>query len=196
MSVYGTAFWSQLDGNPKTNPIVASETHWGLIIKNVAGGKSGGFFAEGVLKILAIVMLFGSILPWAFTSGALGQGALMTQMSLSAAFFVTGFGVYSHAGRGFRQEVHIDGIQSEVRFAARNSRDISSIRRRIPMMHVQSCFMTRTNGKTGAAQLHLRLKSSNQTLVIASGLERNLVPILKQMADLIKVTKRRSRLQH
>lgn len=193
MSVYGNGFWSQLDNTKKSGRIVVRETHWGMIIRDADAENGGDYVAEGILKILSIVVLFASVLPWAFTGTGLGDATFMTQLSLSAAFFVTGFGIYAHAGRGFRQEVHLDGIQSEVRFATRNSRNISTIRRQIPMMHVQSCFLKRTKSKKASAQLHLRLKSSNQTLLIASGEERNLVPVLEQMADLIKVTERSKR---
>ncbi len=192
MSIYGNAFWSQLEGSRKDNRVTTRETHWGLIIKEGNTGANSDFVAEGILKILAIMTLFASVIPWVLPGGALSDGTLMMQMSLSAAFFVTGFGIYTHAGRGFRQEFHIDGIQSEVRFATRNSRDVTTIRRRIPMMHVQSCFLKRTKSKNTPAQLHLRLKSNNQSIPIAGGDERVLVPVLEQMADLIKVTERRN----
>ena len=115
------------------------------------------------------------------------------QMSLSTAFLVTGFGVYAHAGRGFHKEVHIDGLQSEVRLATRNSRGQATIRQNIPMMHIVSCFMRLTKSKKAPAELHLRLKSPNKTVPIASGQERIVVPVLEQIADLIKVTERHAR---
>ena len=193
MSVYGNGFWSQLDGAKKKERIVVRETHWGMIIRGAESDDTKDYLAEGVLRLLAVAVLFASVLPWVITESGLGDAVLMVQMSLSAAFFVTGFGIYAHAGRGFRQEVHLDGIQSEVRFATRNSRNISTIRRQIPMMHVQSCFLKRTKAKKASAELHLRLKSKGQTLLIAKGEERNLVPVLEQMADLIKVTERSQR---
>ncbi|NNJ67698.1 MAG: hypothetical protein HKP54_06625 [Boseongicola sp.] len=193
MSVYGNGFWSELDGVRGSGRVEVRETHWGLIIKDADKGANKDHISEGILKVLGVVDLFASVLPWGYTGGPLGDAAFMTQLSLSAAFIVTGFGIYTHAGRGFRQEVHLDGIQSEVRFATRNSRDISTVRRQIPMMLVQSCFLKRTKAKKASAQLHLRLKSKGPTLRIASGEERNLVPVLEQMADLIKVTERSKR---
>ncbi|MBT8459569.1 MAG: hypothetical protein KJN60_07875 [Boseongicola sp.] len=193
MSVYGNEFWSRLDSSRKTGRVEVRETHWGMIIRDADAETGRDYIAEGIMKILAVIVLFASVIPWTFSGNGLGDAAFMTQLSLSAAFFVTGFGIYAHAGRGFRQEVHLDGIQSEVRFATRNSRNISTIRRQIPMMHVQSCFLKRTKAKKASAQLHLRLKSSGQTLMIAGGDERNLVPVLEQMADLIKVTERSKR---
>ena len=71
-----------------------------------------------------------------------------------------GFGVDTYAGRGFRQEVHLGAIQGDVRFATSNSRNISNIHRRIPMTHVQSCFLKRTKSKNAPTQLHLGLRAS------------------------------------
>lgn len=186
MSVYGDAFWSELEGARNCGHVEVRQTHWGMIIKDAGAGTNCDHIPEGVLKILDVV-------AWDYAIGPLGNAAFMTQLCLSAAFIVTGFGIYTHAGRGFRQEVHLDGLRSEVRFATRSSRNISKVRRKIPMMHVQSCFRKRTKAKKASAELHLRLKSNGQTLRIASGDERNLVPVLEQMADLIKVTERSRR---
>ena len=104
---------------------------------------------------------------------------------MGAAFLVIGFGVYTYARPGFHQEVHLDAIQGDVHFATRNSRNISNIRRRIPMTHVQSGLLKRTKSKNAPTQLHLCLKSRGPSLPIAGGEEHNRVPILEQMADLI-----------
>lgn len=173
--------------------IIVHETHWGMIIRDTDAGNRLDHLAEGLLKILAVAVLFASVLPRVLAGDGLGGTVVTTQMSLSAAFLATGIGIYVYAGRGFRREVHLDGIQREVRFATRNSRNISTIRRQIPMMHVQSCFLKRTKSKKAAAQLLLRLISSGQPFLIASGEEHNLVPVLEQMDDLIKVTERSKR---
>lgn len=193
MSVYGNDFWSKMDAPKGTKHVVVRETHWGLILTVGHRSENGGFLAETILKLLAICTLFAAILPWVVQTGLISNGTLLMQMSLSAAFFVTGFGIYAHAGRGFQQEVHIDGIQSEIRFATRNSHGASSIRRRVPMRHIKSCFMKLTPSKRAPAQLHLKLKSSGQPLPIAVGEERVLVPVLEQIADFIKVTERHAR---
>ena len=165
--------------------MIVRETHWGLVIKDAETGITCDFVAEGILKTLAVAKIFAPILPWASPEGSLGDAALMAQLSLSAAFLVIGFGVDTYAGRGFRQEVHLDAIQGDVRFATRNSRNISNIRRRIPMTHVQSCFLKRSKSKNAPTHLHLCLKSRSPSLPIAGGEERNRVPILEQMADFI-----------
>ena len=193
MSVFGNDFWSKTDDGTSKSPIKIRETHWGLIISDGRKKDCGGSFAETVLKLLAICTLFASIIPWVIETSPIGSGILMMQMSLSTAFLVTGFGVYAHAGRGFHQEVHIDGLESEVRLATRNSRGETTIRQSIPMMHIVSCFMRLTKSKKAPAELHLRLKSRNKTVPIASGQERVVVPVLEQIADLIKVTERHAR---
>ena len=193
MSVYGNDFWSKLDDGHSKSPIEVRETHWGLVIADQRKLGGTGFFAETVLKLLAVCTLFASIIPWVVETSAIGIGSLMMQMSLSTAFLVTGFGIYAHAGRGFHREVHIDGIQSEVRFATRNSRGETNVRERIPMMHIVSCFMRLTTSKKTPAELLLRLKSPKKILPIARGQERVVVPVLEQIADLIKVTERNAR---
>mgnify|MGYP001812612239 CR=1 FL=1 len=115
MSVCGDAFWSELEGARNCGHVDVRQTHWAMIIKDAEAGTNCDHIPEGVLKILDVV-------AWDYAIGPLGNAAFMTQLSLSAAFVVTGFGIYTHAGRGFRQEVHLDGLQSEVRFATRNSR--------------------------------------------------------------------------
>ena len=89
----------------------------------------------------------------------------------------------------------MDAIQGDVRCATRNSRNISNIRRRIPMTHVQSGLLKRTKSKNAPAQLHLCLKSKGHALPIASGEERNRVSILEQMEDLLRMTERRATVQ-
>ena len=193
MSVYGIAYWLQLDRSRKTNRVVVRETRWGLVIEGAETGTTCDFVAEGILKILAVANLFAPILPWVSPEGSLGDATLMAQLSLSVAFLVIGFGVDAYAGRGFRQEVHLDAIQGDVRFATRNSRNISNIRRRIPMTHVQSGLLKRTKSKNIPTQLHLCLKSKGPSLPIASGEKHNRVSILEQMEDRLRMTERRAR---
>ena len=193
MSISEAAFCSQHENFNETPTVIVDEAHWGLIVRGADKAASKDAVLESILKLLSIAVLFAAIAPWVYTDPALGLATGMTQMSLSAAFFVAGFGVYSHAGRGFRQEVHLDAIDAEIRFATRNSRNISTTRERIPMMHVQGCFLKPNATKSGDAQILLRLKSTNRILTLATGPEYRLLAVLDQMARIVNVSETRGR---
>ena len=86
MSVYVDAFWSELEGARNCGHVEVRQTHWGMIIKDAGAGTNCDHIPEGVLKILDVV-------AWDYAIGPLGNAAFMTQLCLSAAFIVTGFGI-------------------------------------------------------------------------------------------------------
>ncbi len=190
MTVHADAFWNQLDLGRRSDRMAVRETHWGFVLTDRPSESNDGFAAEAGLKVMSVVMLFASILPWVVAGGALAETTILAKIALSAAFFFVGFAVYFHANRGFRQEAQVDGVRQEVRFVTRNSRNISSLRRKIAMSDIESCFLNRSKGGGSNAKMLLRLKSRNQPLAVASGVERDLVPALERMADIVKSTRR------
>jgi hypothetical protein len=69
MSVYGIAYWLQLDRSRKNHRVIVHETQWGLIIKDAETGITCDFVAEGILKTLAVAKPFAPILPWVSQEG-------------------------------------------------------------------------------------------------------------------------------
>ena len=189
MTVHANTFWNQLDIARKSEPLTVRKTHWGFIVSDGTSTQNNGAFAEATLKILSIVLLFSSIIPWIAFGGGLAAGTLALKVAHTAAFFSVGLAVYWHAGRGFRQEIQVDRLKKELRLATRNSRNISTIRNRIPMVNVESCFLKRSKASAATTKMLLRMKGRQVPLTIASGNERDLLPILERMVELIKSTR-------
>jgi hypothetical protein len=189
MSVYADTFWNQIDIARRSDPLNVRQTHWGFIVSDRPSTQNNGAVAEATLKVLAIALLFSSIIPWIALGGGLAAATLALKSAHTAAFFAVGLAVYWHAGRGFRQEFHVDGVRQELRLATRNSRNISTVRHRIPMSAVESCFLKRSKTSVSATKMLLRLKGRQVPLTIASGNEGDLLPILERIVELIKSTR-------
>jgi hypothetical protein len=189
MTVHADNFWNQLDIGRRSDPLSIRETHWGLVISDAPGGTGDGHTAEAVLKVLSIGLMFCASAPWLFDTGILGSLPFAMAPAISSGFLVTGFAVYTHAGRGFRQEIQVDGAKRELRVARRNSRNISTIRRTIAMRDVESCFLKRSKSSGSNAQLFIRLKGQSQPLAVATGREGDLVPILERTIELVKTSR-------
>ena len=190
MSVHADTFWNQLDIARRNEPLAVRQTHWGFIVSDRTSTQNNGAVAEAILKVLAIALLFSSIIPWIALGGGLAAGTLALKSAHTVAFFAVGVAVYWHAGRGFKQEIHVDGVRQELRLATRNSRNTSTVRRRIPMATVESCFLKRSKMSVSTTKMLLRLKGRQVPLTIASGNERDLLPILERMVELVKSTRR------
>ncbi len=189
MSVHADTFWNQLDIARKSDPLTVRQTHWGFIVSDRTSMQSNGAVAEAILKVLSIALLFSSIIPWIALGGGLAAGTLALKAAHTVAFFAVGLAVYWHAGRGFRQEIQVDRVRLEIRLATRNSRNISTVRHRIPMATVESSFLKRSKSSVSATKMLLRLKGRQVPLTIASGNERDLLPILERIVELIKSTR-------
>ena len=189
MSVHADIFWNQLDIARRNEPLCVRQTHWGFIVSDRTSTQNNGAVAEATLKVLAIVLLFSSIIPWIALGGGLAAGTLALKAAHTVAFFAVGLAVYWHAGRGFLQEIQVDRVRLEIRLATRNSRNISTVRHRIPMAAVESCFLKRSKSSVSATKMLLRMKSRQFPLTIASGKERDLLPILERIVELVKSTR-------
>ena len=189
MSVHADTFWNQLDIARRNDPLTVRETHWGFIVSDRMSMQNIGAVAEATLKVLAIVMLFSSIIPWIALGGGLAAGTLALKVAHTTAFFMVGLAVYWHAGRGFRQEIQVDCVRKELRLATRNSRGISTPKRRITMVAIESCFLKRSKASAATTKMLIRLKGRQMPLTIASGNERDLLPILERMVEMIKSTR-------
>jgi len=189
MSVHADTFWNQLDIARRNDPLSVRDKHWGFIVSDRTSMQNNGAFAEASLKVLSIVMLFGSTIPWIALGGGLAAGTLALKVAFTASFFMVGLAVYWHAGRGFRQEIQVDRLKKELRLATRNSRNTSTVSNRIPMVTVESCFLKRSKASAAKTKMLLRLKGRQMPLTIASGNERDLLPVLERMVDMIKSTR-------
>ncbi|MGI9394139.1 MAG: hypothetical protein ACR2OY_05790 [Boseongicola sp.] len=190
MSVLTNTFWSQFDLARRNDPLAVRDTHWGFIVSDRTSMRNDGVVAEATLKILSIALLFGSIIPWITVGGDLAAVTILLKVAHSASFFTVGLAVYWYAGSGFRQEFHVDGLRQEIRLATRNSRDKSTVRHRIPMAAIESCFLKRSKASGSRTKMLLRLKGRPLPRMIASGNERDLLPILEQLVELVKSTRR------
>ncbi len=189
MSVHADTFWNQLDIARRNDPLTTRDTHWGFIVSDRTSAQDSGAIAEATLKVLSIVLLFSSIIPWIALGGGLAAGTLTLKMAHTAAFFSVGLAVYWHAGRGFRQEIQVDVVRQEIRLSTRNSRNISTAKRRIPMAAIESCFLKRSKASVAMTKMLLRVKGRQMPLTIASGSERDLLPILERIFELVKSTR-------
>ncbi|MGI9390177.1 MAG: hypothetical protein ACR2O1_08990 [Boseongicola sp.] len=190
MSVHADTFWNQLDISRRNDPLSVRPTHWGIIVADRTSVKGNGAIAEAILKVLAVILMFSSIIPWISIGSEFATGSLTLKIAHTVSFFSVGLAVYWHAGRGFLQEFHADSIRQELRLATRNSRNISFARQRIPMAAVESCFLKRSKASMASTKMLLRLKGRQMPLTIASGNERDLLPVLEQVVELIKTTRR------
>ena len=190
MSIHTDQIQSSLDIFRKPDPLNLRETHWGYVVTEGTTKRNSGVAAEATMKVLSIVLMFGSIIPWVAIGGELAAGAIPLKIAHSVSIFAVGVAVYWHAGRGFKQEIHVDGTRQEFRLATRNSRNISTIRRRIPMAAIESCFLKRSKTSASMTKMLLRLKGRQFPLSIASGKEHDLLPILERLAEVVKSTRR------
>ena len=190
MSVLTDTFLSQLDLVRSDEPLAVRDTHWGFIVSDRTSKNNNGAVAEATLKLLSIALLFGSIIPWITNGGNLAGVTILLKVAHTVSFFAVGLAVYRYAGRGFQLEIHVDGVRHEIWLATRNSRNKSTVRHRIPMAAVESCFLKRSKASASTTKMLLRLKGRQLPLMIASGNERDLLPILEQLVDFVKSTRR------
>ncbi len=132
------AFYGQIETGRRSAPLQMRETSWGYIVAEKTSGSDDGHHAEAILRVLAVFMLFSSILPWVYFGGDLANNTIAAKLALSSGFFVIGVAAYLHAGRGFKNEIQIDSERREFRLATRNSRNIASVRRTIKMNNIES----------------------------------------------------------
>lgn len=190
MSVHADTFWTQLEFGRRKDALNVRNTHWGFIVSDSNSLRNNGAVAEATLKILSIILLFSSIIPWIAIGAELAASAFLPRIAHSASFFAVGIAVYWHAGRGFRQEIHVDSVLQELRLVTRNSRNTSFTRKRIPMKVIESCFLKRSKASAANTTMLLRLKGRQMPQTIASGNESDLLPILERLVELVKSTRR------
>ncbi|QMU59785.1 MAG: hypothetical protein GKR98_17335 [Boseongicola sp.] len=186
MTVHANAFYGQIETGRRSAPLQMRETSWGYIVAEKTSGSDDGHHAEAILRVLAVFMLFSSILPWVYFGGDLANNTIAAKLALSSGFFVIGVAAYLHAGRGFKNEIQIDSERREFRLATRNSRNIASVRRTIKMNNIDSCFLKRSTRRHATSQMFLRLRGRAQPIAIAAGSERELRPMLERIAYVVR----------
>jgi len=187
MSAYSTSFWYGRDLAAVGEGLRLKNTAWGARLTGLTTVRTANLL-EASLKVLAIFAVLLAIALWAAPVG----GVLVARLAITVGFLAVGMAIYQYGGRGFRQEVEFDGVRGTIRLVTRNARGTSYVRRRIPMVEAESCYLGRSKTPGAPSQLYLRLKGRVSPLAIGEGDEAELVPVLERLAEIVKSARRRN----
>ena len=113
-------------------------------------------------------------------------GFVASQMAMVLSCVFVGFALHRYADRGFRKKIQIDPSSGEIRIGTINQKERFHLKVSYPLERLESLFIVRSYTPGIPSKLMMRMKQGDQSVVLVTGTETRLVPILERASMFLR----------
>ncbi len=173
--------------------IVVLDTFWGYII-----GPGGSVHARARrAETMAVfgALFFGGIafVPWLVPASSNAAELMPFRIAVTAIFFCIAGLLYLMANKGMSPETQVDMHEREFRIVRRNRAQESVTLSAFDFDQVEGVFITRSTGAIMYANLCIKLRDSNMSVVLATAPERLLTGVKVRLDQDLHIGKARTK---
>jgi hypothetical protein len=166
------------------------EAFWGYIVRPRILAPIRLLISQSLAWGTGILMAMGGAGVWVLPATSANADLLPLRWGISLIFFAFAALLLWYASRGTAAELQVDTALGEVREVMRNRAGRPTLIGRYGFDSVGGVFIGR--GLGGQGQLLLRYENTAQVLLVAEGLESDLIPLRDRMGRDMMVRLRKS----
>ena len=162
-----------------------SEMPWGFRLRPAdMQEKASDLLIEWSLTLLGVALLLSAFAQWLIPGSLYTGDTMMVKLVLTCLLGMLGGLALSVSPRGFRPEVQVDRVRSEIRFVSRNPRGRGQVLATVDIDQIIGVGITRSM-TSGDCHCLIYLIDGEKPLRIATGTEEEIRKIRVKMDDYV-----------